>query len=88
MIDDLERALREAPLDGEPQARERVRRTVLAAHAAAPRRTRTAPLVWIALAAVLAAVVLTQRHSGPARAVERMVRAAVAAPTPTPVAPA
>ena len=86
MIDELERALRDAPLDGEPQARERVRRTVLAAHSARPRRPRPrgAPLVWLALAALAGGLVLTQRHSGPARAVERLVRSAVDAPTPAP----
>ena len=73
----LERALREAePPDAGP-ARERARRTVLAAHAAhrSRRRVRRAvPLVWAALAAILAALVVTQRDSGPAQAVERLVR--------------
>jgi WD40 repeat protein len=54
----LERALREAPLPGEGAARERARRTVLAAHAAAPRRTKPRA------AAVVAAVVLTIAGAG------------------------
>ena len=52
-------------------ARERARRTVLAAHARrgpAARVRRAAPLVWAALAATLAALVVTQRDSGPAQA--------------------
>jgi hypothetical protein len=88
----LERALREAaPPDAGP-ARERARRTVLAAHAQARPRgrvRRSAPLVWAVLAATLAAIVVTQRDSGPARAVERLVRDVVrapAAPVPTPAA--
>ena len=88
----LERALQEAePPDAGP-ARERARRTVLAAHAQARPRgrvRRAAPLVWAALAATLAAVVITQRDSGPAQAVERLVRDIVqvpAKPAPTPVA--
>ena len=35
---------------------------------------RAVPLVWVALAAILAALVVTQRDSGPAQAVERLVR--------------
>ena len=87
----LERALREAePPDAGP-ARERARRTVLAAHAATTTRRRArraVPLVWAALAAVLAALFVTQRDSGPAQAVERLVRDIVREPkaTPTPVA--
>ena len=88
----LERALREAePPDAGP-ARERARRTVLAAHAQSRPRgrvRRAAPLVWAALAATLAALVVTQRDSGPAQAVERLVRDIVrppAKPAPTPVA--
>jgi hypothetical protein len=84
----LERALREAqPPDAGP-ARERARRTVLAVHAEArPRRRarRVAPLVYAAVAAVLAAVVVTQRDSGPAQAVERLVRDIVREPKATPV---
>jgi len=83
----LERALREAePPDAGP-ARERARRTVLAAHAAhrSRRRVRRAvPLVWAALAAILAALVVTQRDSGPAQAVERLVRDIVREPKPAP----
>ena len=81
----LERALREAePPDAGP-ARERARRTVLAqAPRAAPARRRAAPLVWAALAAVLAAFVVTQRDSGPAQAVERLVRDIVSEPRPAP----
>ena len=90
----LERALAEAePPDAGP-ARERARRTVLAAHGQArPRQRvrRAAPLVWAAVAATLAALVVTQRDSGPAQAVERLVRDIVQvpakpAPAPTPVA--
>jgi WD40 repeat protein len=54
----LERALREAPVPGEGQARERARRTVLAAHAAAPRRTRPRA------AGVIAAIVLAAAGAG------------------------
>jgi WD40 repeat protein len=94
-LDALERALREAePPDAGP-ARERARRTVLGAHAEArPRRRarRVAPLVYVALAAVLAALVVTQRDSGPAQAVERLVRDIVrepkAKPKPAAVLPA
>ena len=88
----LERALREAePPDAGP-ARERARRTVLAAHAQRRSRRRVrrvAPLVYAALAAVLAALVVTQRDSGPVQAIERRARAIVRAPepTPTPAAP-
>ena len=88
----LEQALRAAePPDAGP-ARERARRTVLAAHAQSRprgRARRAAPLVWAALAATLAALVVTQRDSGPAQAVERLVRDIVRAPAkpaPTPVA--
>ena len=88
----LERALRETePPDAGP-ARERARRTVLAAHAQARPRgrvRRSAPLVWAALAATLVAIVVTQRDSGAAQAVERLVRDIVrpaAKPAPTPVA--
>lgn len=95
---ELERALREAePPDAGP-ARERARRVVLAAHArprarerlaalARPRARRAAPLVWAAAVVVLATAFLTQRDSGPAQAVERIVREIVqvpAAPEPTP----
>jgi hypothetical protein len=54
----LERALREAPLPGEGAARERARRTVLAAHVGSPRRTRPRA------AAVIAAVVLGVAAAG------------------------
>jgi len=54
----LERALREAPVPGEGQARERARRTVLAAHAAAPRRTKPRA------AGVIAAIVLAAAGAG------------------------
>lgn len=83
----LEQALREAEPPDAVQARERARATVLAAHARPrPRARRAAPLVWVALAAVAAALVVTQRDSGPAQAVERLVRDIVRAPkaTPTP----
>ena len=81
----LERALRETePPDAGP-ARERARRTVLAQAPSRRRARRAAPLVWAALAALLAALVVTQRDSGPAQAVERMVRDIVNEPAPTPV---
>jgi WD40 repeat protein len=80
----LERALREAePPDAGP-ARERARRTVLAVAPARRRARRAAPLVWVAVAAVLATFVITQRDSGPAQAVERLVRDIVNVPKPTP----
>jgi hypothetical protein len=58
----LERALREAPLPGEGAARERARRTVLAAHAVAPRRTpqRTAAVVTAVVLALAGAGALTR----------------------------
>ena len=90
--EELERALREAePPDAGP-ARERARRTVLAAHEQARSRRRVrriAPLVYAAIAVVLATLVVTQRDSGPVQAVERRVREIVndPKPTPTPAAP-
>jgi WD40 repeat protein len=42
------------------------------------------PLAWVALAAVLAALFVTQRDSGPAQAVERLVRTIVREPKATP----
>ncbi|MDA0161962.1 WD40 repeat domain-containing protein [Solirubrobacter ginsenosidimutans] len=87
-VDALERALREAePPDAGP-ARERARRTVLAAHDATRTRRRArraVPLVCTALAAILAALFVTQRDSGPAQAVERLVREIVREPKATPV---
>ncbi len=80
----LERALHEAePPDAGP-ARERARRIVLAQAPSRRRARRAAPLVWAALAAVLAALVVTQRDSGPAQAVERLVRDIVNVPKPAP----
>jgi hypothetical protein len=81
----LERALREAdPPDAGP-ARERARRTVLAQAPARRRQARrAAPLVWAVVAAVLAAFVVTQRDSGAAQAVERLVRDIVNVPRPAP----
>src|SRR4051794_28606357 len=83
----LERALREIePPDAGP-ARERARRTVLAAHEQSRSRRRArrgAPLVYAPLGAVLAALVLTQRDSGPVQAVERRVREIVNTPKPAP----
>ena len=88
----LERALREAEPPDAGAARERARRTVLAAHAQPARggaRARGAGSSGPPLAAVLAAFVVTQRDSGPAQAVERLVRDIVrraeATPAPTPV---
>jgi hypothetical protein len=83
----LERALREAEPPDAVQARERARATVLSAHAQTRSRARlrrAAPLVWAALAAVLAALFVTQRDSGPAQAVERLVRDIVHEPKATP----
>jgi Tol biopolymer transport system component len=87
----LERALREAEPPEAGPARERARRTVLAAHAehrSRRRVRRVAPLVY-AVVAALAALAVTQRDSGPVQAVERRVREIVRAPTPlpTPAAP-
>jgi WD40 repeat protein len=80
----LERALHEAePPDAGP-ARERARRTVLAQAPARRRARRAAPLVWAVVAAVIAALVVSQRDSGPAQAVERLVRDIVNVPRPTP----
>ncbi len=80
---DLERALREAELPDEVAARERARRTVMAAHThAAPRRRVRASLVWIAVAVMATAIVISQRDSGPAQALERAWRAAVDKPAP------
>jgi hypothetical protein len=86
-LDALERALREAEPPDAVQARERARATVLSVHAQARSRTRlrrAVPLVWAALAAVLAALFITQRDSGPAQAVERLVRDIVREPKATP----
>jgi hypothetical protein len=88
-VEVLEQALRETPLPDEVAARERARRTVLAAHSevVAPRR-RARPLVWVAVAAACAAVVVAQRDGGLARAFEGFVRDVVdrreAAPRPAP----
>jgi len=85
---DLSRALREAPLPDAGAARERARRTVLAAHAAAPRHSRPRA------AAVLTAVVLTIAGAGaltqPGQAVGEWVERQLdvvnpAKPKPTPV---
>jgi hypothetical protein len=88
-LDALERALREAePPDAGP-ARERARRTVLAAHAQTRSRRRVrrlAPLLYAAVAAILAVLAVTQRDSGPVQAVERRVRDIVEAPKPAPAA--
>jgi hypothetical protein len=82
-MNDLERSLREAELPDEVAARERARRTVLAAHTqAAPRRRVRASLVWIAVAVMAVAIVVSQRDSGPAQALERAWRAAVDKPAP------
>src|SRR5690349_18290974 len=83
--EDLERALREAEPPEAGRARERARATVLAAHTQRRRRVRrVAPLVYAVVAAVLAALVVTQRDSGPVQAVERRVREIVNDPKPTP----
>ena len=81
-VDALERALREAepPDAGRPRASGRGGPCSPRTRRRAPRRRvrRAAPLVWAALAATLAALVVTQRDSGPAQAVERLVRDIVA----------
>jgi hypothetical protein len=78
---ELERALREAELPDAVAARERARRTVLAAHR--PVRRPRLVLVSVAVAAALAAVAASARDTGPARAIERQVRAVFTAPAPT-----
>jgi hypothetical protein len=84
-IEELERALREAEPPEATRARERARRTVLAAHAQAPpRRTSRLRLAAVAVTTLLAALAFTQRDSGPARAFKDLVRDVVAAPQPTP----
>ena len=80
-MNDLERALREAEIPDAVAARERARRTVLAAHRPVRRRPRLA-LVWVAVACGLAAVVFSARDTGPARALEQRVRNVFTAPTP------
>lgn len=91
-MSDLGRRLRRIPLPEEAVARERARRTVLAAHAALPpRRRRHAGASAVAFAAaVLGLATLTgpgQAVVGaPARAVRDLVRDVVPpAPTPRPV---
>jgi len=81
--EELERALRETEVPDAGAARERARRTVLAAHRPARRRVR-ASTVWVAVAATVAAVIFTARDTGPARAIEQRVRAVLTAPTPAP----
>ncbi|MBE2316930.1 hypothetical protein DVA67_013185 [Solirubrobacter sp. CPCC 204708] len=83
--DELERALREAEVPDAVAARERARRTVLAAHRPSPRRPRLS-LVVAAVAVALTALVFSARDTGPARALERRVREVFVAPTPTPTA--
>jgi hypothetical protein len=79
----LERALREVEVPDEPAARERVRRTVIAAHREhAPRARVRSSLVWVAVAALACAFLITQRDSRPARAVEKIVRQVVEKPKP------
>lgn len=85
----LERALREAPLPGEGAARERVRRTVLAAHAATPRHTRprVAAVVTAIVLAVAGAGVLTRPGQAVGEWVQRqlkVVKPAKTNPTPAP----
>lgn len=89
--DELGRALLDAPLPDAGAARERARRTVLAAHAAAPRRTRPRRVVVLAAVATLAIGAATRPgqaigewlgDTAPARTIERLVRDAVHAPKP------
>jgi ribosomal protein L25 (general stress protein Ctc) len=81
--DELERALREAEPPDAGAARERARRTVLAAHRPVRRRPRLS-LALAAVATALAALALSARDTGPARALERGMRSVFAAPAPTP----
>src|SRR4051812_9753151 len=91
-VDELERALGDATPPDEGPARERARRTILAAHAAAaarPRRRRAARAAGLALT-LLGIAGLTQPavaewlgEAPPARAVSRIVRDVVR-PRPTP----
>jgi hypothetical protein len=84
----LERALREAPLPDEGAARERARRTVLAAHAAAPRRTppRTAAVVTAIVLAVAGAGALTRPGQAVGEWVSRQLEVVnPASPKATPV---
>jgi hypothetical protein len=81
----LEQALREAEVPDEPAARERVRRTVLAAHRQrAPQRRPRGTVVWVAVAALCCALVVTQRDSRPARAMEKIFHQVVAKPKAAP----
>ena len=82
-MNDLERALREAEIPDAVAARERARRTVLAAHRPVRRRPRLA-LVWVAVACGLAAIVFSARETGPARTIEQRMRNVFAAPAPAP----
>jgi WD40-like Beta Propeller Repeat len=87
---DLARALREAPLPNEGAARERARRTVLAAHAASPRRRRphTAAFVTAVVLAVAGAGALTRPGQAVGEWVGRQLevvrRPAPPAPKPAP----
>ena len=85
--DELERGLREAELPDEVPARERARRTVLAAHteAVAPRRTRRAQMLWLTAVAAVAGLVAAQLS--PAQPFERIWRTVVKQPTATPAPP-
>jgi hypothetical protein len=83
----LEQALREAPLPGEGAARERARRTVLAAHAAAPRHTRprAAAIVTAIVLAVAGAGALTRPGQAVGEWVQRQLEIAKPArPSATP----
>ncbi|HWK26950.1 MAG TPA: hypothetical protein VNS09_10320 [Solirubrobacter sp.] len=83
----LERALRAAEPPAAGAARARARETVLAAHAQRRPRARlrrARPAILLALVAIAAAFVVTQRDSGPAQAVERLVRDIVREPAPAP----
>jgi WD40-like Beta Propeller Repeat len=97
-MSDLGRRLRQLPLPGEAAARERARRTVLAAHAARPvarRRPLRALAAPLAAALLLLVCALTAPGQavaewlgvgGPARAVRDLVRDVVQpVPTPRPV---
>jgi hypothetical protein len=84
---DLSRALREAPLPGEGAARERARRTVLAAHAATPRHTkpRAAAVITAVVLAVAGAGALTRPGQAVGEWVQRQLEIAKPAkPDPTP----
>jgi hypothetical protein len=81
----LQERLREAPLPGEGAARERARRTVLAAHTASPRRSR--PRAAAVATAVVLAVVGTGALTRPGQAVGEWLGQRLEATMDNPAAP-